>query len=135
MKQLTFVLALAAAVAGCQDERVGGDPEHFSGTGTECGRYQLSIDRAVPEEATSAQECLAEALAAGTPAFLGVIADTDEGHPFRIGYQVDSDSVVVIEIDWNGDPLGPDGLERKRCTGLTPGAEGVPTEAGRVPVP
>ena len=44
---------------------------------------------------TRARECLGEALTAGTPAFMSLMADTDEGHPFRIGYQVESRSSLI----------------------------------------
>lgn len=122
-----LVAALSAVmVAGCS---IGGgsDPGHFEGSGTACGTYRVSNDpTSVTEEVDDAQRCLVAAFEAGDLAWLSVVAHTAEGHPFRIGFQVQGDQSVLVETDWNDDPLGPDGIERRTCGALDAGGGGVP---------
>lgn len=121
-----LALCCALVAAGCS---IGGtsDPEHFEGAGTQCGTYRVTNDpSSVSQEDLAAQQCLVDAFSAGDTAYLSVIADTTEGHPFRIGFQVEERNSVTIETDWNDDPLGPDGIQRTRCQVLRVGDGGVP---------
>lgn len=124
-----LLAAVAAALtAGCSAG--GSDPAHFEGSGIACGTYRVSNDPAsVTDEADGAQQCLVEAFEAGDPAWLSVVARTTGGHPIRFGFQVQRERAVMVETDWNDDPMGPDGVERRTCRELDAGDDGVPSYA------
>jgi len=109
----------------------GGLPDHFEGTGAECGRYRVTNDpNSVSQEDIAAQECLIKAFRAGDVAYLSVIIDSVEGHPSRVGFQVTDRGLVTVEDDSNGDPQGPPGVRRFECTELAVGEGGMPEPSG-----
>ena len=62
----------------------------------------------------------------GRPAFMSAIVYGTEGHPSSWGYQVREHDEILVEHDWNDDPLGSSGTDRTVCETFTPEASRSP---------
>lgn len=105
-------------------------PAHYEGEGEDCGSYV--VEQAFRNDGAGAaeQDCLFQAVRSGRPAFMSTIVYGTEGHPSRWGYQVRQRDEILVEHDWNNDPLGPSGIERTTCTSFVPSSNGLPLTSG-----
>ena len=110
-----WVGAACVVVASCGSDGGPRTPDHYVGSGRDCGAYEVRNDDTSPPDLSQVRHCLRVARDSGGEAYASVITETDEGHPIRLGFQATEDHRIRVETDWNGDPNGPDGTQVHVC--------------------
>jgi hypothetical protein len=114
-----LVLLAAAAPIIVLDGRESRSPAATSAApAVDCGTFEVGKGEVLPE---SAIRCFARALDDRRAVRLEVTLLTAEGDPVTTRYRGGSDGRVEVVTDTTRDLYGPRRIERKVCTGPTPG--------------